>query len=204
VITTGRAVEKIMSGPVPPGGYAFLTPTSGEQTLSQPQQQQPSYPPPPAEPVFQVRTVKHTGAMIFWMNQRSTTTGTYAQCEAAIDEAQQYCLLLGWWSIASLLWNPISLSQNANARKNLQLQGRQAHDYAVWWATYHGGGTQRMPVWTPPPTQPARRKWWLWLPVAFVGSLLALVIVLGAVGGHKHHHDTDRWAPSPTLSTPAP
>ena len=94
--------------------------------MSQPQQQQPSYPPPPVEPTFQVRTVKHTGALIFWLNQRYTTTGTYAQCQAAIDQAQQHCILAGWWSIASLLWNPISLSQNASARKTLRQQAQQA------------------------------------------------------------------------------
>jgi hypothetical protein len=42
-------------------------------------------------------------------NQRRTVTGAYAQCDAAINKAQQHNLLFGWWSIASLLWNPISL-----------------------------------------------------------------------------------------------
>ncbi|WIM86390.1 hypothetical protein PT015_15925 [Candidatus Mycobacterium wuenschmannii] len=173
--------------------------------MSQPQQQ-PSYPPPPAEPIFQVRTTKHTGALIFWLNQRFTTTGTYAQCEAAINAAQQYCLLVGWWSIGSLLWNPISLSQNASARKNLRLQAQQAHDYAVWWNTYQGGGGPNAPVWTPPPPQPARRKWWLWLPLAVVASLIALVVIISAVGGHKHKHHggPEEWGPAPTLSTPRP
>ncbi|WP_293004247.1 hypothetical protein [Mycobacterium sp.] len=172
--------------------------------MSQPQQQQPSYPPPPAEPTFQVRTVKHTGALIFWMNQRFTTTGSYAQCEAAIDEAQQYCILLGWWSIASVLWNPISLSQNASARKALRLQAQQAHDYAVWWATYHGGGVAHTPIWAPPPARPGRRKWWVWLPLAVVGSSLALIIVIGALHGPKHHRHNNQWTPAPTLSTPSP
>ncbi len=172
--------------------------------MSQPQQQ-PSYPPPAVEPIFQVRTVKHTGALIFWMNQRSTTTGSYAQCEAAIDAAQQHCMLAGWWSLASILWNPISLSQNASARKNLRLQGQQAHDYAVWWSTYYGGGPHQ-PVWTPPPPQPGPRKWWLWLPLAFIGLFIALVVVLGIIGSaddHKHRHDYD-WVPTPTTSTPVP
>jgi hypothetical protein len=166
------------------------------------------YPPPPAEPSFQVRTVKHTGALIFWMNQRYTTTGSYAQCEAAIDEAQQYCMLLGWWSMVSLLWNPISLSQNATARKALRQQAQQAHDYALWWATYYGGGAQNTPVWTPPPPQPARRKWWLWIPLAVIGltvGLFILLAIIGALTSHGHHHGGDeQWAPQPSLSTPTP
>jgi hypothetical protein len=104
-----------------------------------PQTGQPvGHPPPPAGPIFQVRTVKHTGAMIIWVNQRSTTSGTFAQCSAAIDAAQQHCLLFGWWSVASLLWNPISLAQNASARKALRKQAQHAHDYALWWARYYG------------------------------------------------------------------
>jgi hypothetical protein len=77
--------------------------------------------------------------MVIWINQRRTTTGTYAQCSAAIEAAQQHCMLLGWWSIASLLWNPISLSENASARRALRRQVQHAHEYAVWWATYYNG-----------------------------------------------------------------
>jgi hypothetical protein len=173
--------------------------------LSQPQQQ-PSYPPPPAEPTFQVRTVKHTGALVFWMNSRYTTTGSYAQCDAAIDAAQQHCMLAGWWSFASILWNPISLSQNASARRTLRSQAQQAHDYALWWATYYGGGPQHMPVWTPPPPQPARRKWWMWAPLAVVGAFIALVVLVhitGPTSSHRHRSDIDQWAPT-TVATPAP
>ncbi len=191
-----------MSNTVLERGYDLLTREHDPGAdLSQPQQQ-PGYPPPPVEPTFQVRTVKHTGALIFWMNQRSTTTGSYAQCEAAVDAAQQHCMLAGWWSLASVLWNPISLAQNASARRNLRLQGQQAHDYAMWWVTYYGGGPQRYPVWTPPPPQPAGRKWWLWLPLAVAGSFIALMIVFGAVNGHQHHREVDQWAPAQTTSIP--
>jgi hypothetical protein len=113
---------------------------------------QPGGPPPapPAEPIFQVRVTKHVGALVFWYNQYRTVTGTYAQCDAALTQAQQHNLLLGWWSLASLLvWNPISLWRNSSARKTLRQQAAQAQHYAQWWSTNHGG-RQHAPGWTGP------------------------------------------------------
>jgi hypothetical protein len=117
-------------------------------------------PAPPGEPVFQVTVTKHTGGLFFWYNQRRTVTGTYAHCEAAIKQAQLHNLLVGWWSIASLLLNPIALSRNASARKALRQQAEQAQQYAQWW-TANYGGPRYAPVWTPPPTSPGppRRNW---------------------------------------------
>jgi hypothetical protein len=83
---------------------------------------------PSGEPLYQVTVTRHTGLLIMWWNQRNTITGTYAQCEAAIDDARTYCLIAGWWSLASLLvWNWVSLVQNASARRSLRqlvAQGR--------------------------------------------------------------------------------
>jgi hypothetical protein len=117
---------------------------------------QPSGPPPapPAEPIFQVTITKHGGALVFWYNQRRTVTGSYAQCDDAISKAQVHNLLLGWWSFASLIWNPISLWRNTSARKALQQQAEQAQQYAQWWFANHGGQPQQQPLWTPPPTPP--------------------------------------------------
>lgn len=105
----------------------------------------PAGPPLPGEPTFQVRAVKHTGAVVVWVNQARTTTGTYAQCAAAIAAAQRHCMLFGWWSIGSLLWNPISLARNAGARRTLRRQAQHAHDYAQWWSTHYGGAPNRLP-----------------------------------------------------------
>ena len=174
------------AGTQPPGGYYSAAGAPGSGAT-------PGYPPPPAQPTFQVRTVKHTGGLIFWLNQRYTTTGSYAQCEAAIDDAQKHCMLAGWWSVGSLLWNPISLSQNASARTALRRQAQQAHDYAVWWTTYYGG-LQNTAVWTPPPAQPARRKWWLWIPLVFIGLnilLFILLLIIGLVTEHADHRSGD-------------
>jgi hypothetical protein len=79
-----------------------------------------------------VTVTKHTGGLVFWYNQRRTVSGAYPQCEAAINQAQLHNLFFGWWSIASLLWNPISLWKNASARTVLRQQAEQAHQYAQW------------------------------------------------------------------------
>lgn len=85
-----------------------------------------SYPagqPGTAQPVFQVRVMKHTGAAIVCFNQRYTITGTFAQCEAAIRDAQLHNLLAGWWSVASVLvWNWVALLHNLSARNALRRQ----------------------------------------------------------------------------------
>lgn len=105
--------------------------------------------PVPPGPVFRVTVTKHTGALFLWFNQRQTITGSYAQCDAAITRAQQHNLIFGWWSFLSVLLNPIALLSNSSARKSLQQQTYQAHQYAQWWASTYGARQQ--PSWTPPP-----------------------------------------------------
>lgn len=101
------------------------------------------------EPVYQVRVMKHTGALVLWINQGSTVTGTYSQCDAAIRAAQLHCLLVGWWSPVSLfLMNWIALFVNISARKTLQRNAAQAHtriNYAPQMAAHPGA------TWGPPP-----------------------------------------------------
>jgi hypothetical protein len=87
-------------------------------------------------------------------------TGSYAQCDAAISQAQLHNLLFGWWSLASLLvWNPVSLWQNTSARKALRQQAEQAQQYAQWWVANYGGRPQS--GWAPPPApaRPAQGAW---------------------------------------------
>ncbi|WP_051754231.1 hypothetical protein [Mycobacterium kansasii] len=90
-----------------------------------------SYPPaPPAgnQRRFQVRIRKHTGLAILMLNQTYTVTGTFAECEAALRGALVHNLLLGWWSLASLLiWNWVALVENHSARTTLRRQAAQAH-----------------------------------------------------------------------------
>jgi hypothetical protein len=91
-----------------------------------------------------------------------------------------------------LLWNPISLSQNSSTRRALRQQAQQTHDYATWWATYYGGGPQRTPVWTPPPPQSGRRKWWHWIPLAFIGLIVGLIILSGIRRGDQQGTSSQR------------
>src|SRR5262245_24744570 len=72
---------------------------------------------PPREPVFAVRLMKHTGLVMLFLNQQYTVTGTYAQCEAAIRQAQIHNLTAGWWSMLSVVaMNWIALGVNFSAR----------------------------------------------------------------------------------------
>jgi hypothetical protein len=75
------------------------------------------------EPVFQVRLMKHTGMAIMFLNQQYTVTGTFAQCDAAIRQAQNHNLTAGWWSVLSLaVMNWVALGTNASARHTLRKQ----------------------------------------------------------------------------------
>lgn len=109
------------------------------QYVQQMRYQQQSYPPPAQVPTFQVTTMTHTGALVFWFNQRHTIRGTYAQCDAALRSAQTHNFTLGWWSFVSiLLMNWIAISHNSSARKRLDYDAVQAQAYAQWWHQYIG------------------------------------------------------------------
>lgn len=201
-----------MSQPNPqplPGGYppsaggarpGYLPPASPGYPAP-PSSAPAAYPPPPVEPTFQVRTFKHTGAVVLWLNQPCITTGSYAQCEAAIDAAQQHCILAGWWSMGSLVWNPISLARNARARTVLRRQARQAHDYALWWATYQAGG-RHFHVWAPPPTRAAYTKWWMWLPLIMIPLIVALIVAIATSKESHHSPTTPTQNPLTTITLP--
>jgi hypothetical protein len=112
-----------------------------------------SYPPPHAgghQRLFQVRLRKHTGLVMAWYSQSYTVTGTFAQCEAAIRDAQQYNLLAGWWSVGSLVvWNWVALVGNFNARKTLRRHATQPYSacsLGTWPAPYRTSGTPRPPA----------------------------------------------------------
>lgn len=108
-----------------------------QQPYYDPQPQ--SYPPPAQVPVFEVTTMTHTGALVFWFNQRHTIRGTYAQCDAALRSAQTHNFALGWWSFVSiLLMNWIAISYNSSARKKLDYDAARAQAYTQWWYQYIG------------------------------------------------------------------
>ncbi|MGE2818023.1 hypothetical protein ACQI5H_23200 [Mycobacterium heidelbergense] len=86
--------------------------------------------------------------MVAWYSRTYTVTGTFAQCEAAIQEAQLYNVLAGWWSLGSLVvWNWVALVTNFSARKTLRRVAAQPdveHPGAVW--TPENGATSRWPA----------------------------------------------------------
>lgn len=102
-------------------------------------QQYSSYPPPQQVPIFQVSTMRHTGALIFWFNQRYVITGTYDQCDAALRSAQIHNVVFGWWSFLSiLLMNWVAIISNSSSRRKLKADVQQAQEYAQWWHQYVG------------------------------------------------------------------
>lgn len=98
--------------PYPYGGYPapgyVPAPTAGYPA---PQR----YPVAPADgvPRYHITLRRHTGLMMWWFNQTHTFTGTIEECEREYRSAQNHNLLVGWWSLASLLlWNWVSLLGN--------------------------------------------------------------------------------------------
>jgi hypothetical protein len=120
----------------------------------------PAWPSPAApQPVFQVHVMKHTGALMLWLNQGYTVTGTYGQCDVVIRAAQQHNLLAGWWSPMSVLaLNWIALFTNMSARKMLQHNAARAYGVIGYTpqASLHPGVPSSAPSaydspWGPPP-----------------------------------------------------
>ncbi|WP_068205018.1 MULTISPECIES: hypothetical protein [unclassified Mycobacterium] len=74
-----------------------------------------------------MRVTKHTDLALAFLNEKYAFTGTLAQCEAIIRDAQRHNLVAGWWSMASLLiWNWVALHQNRSARNLLRSQAAMA------------------------------------------------------------------------------
>ena len=71
--------------------------------------------------------MKHFGLAIAWYNRAYTVTGSYAECQAAVEDAQRHNMAMGWWSAGSaLLWNWVAIGTNVSARKNLARQAAVA------------------------------------------------------------------------------
>jgi hypothetical protein len=87
------------------------------------------------EQQYKTQTVKHTGLLVLWFNQQSSFTGTHAQVQAHIWKSLIHCLLLGWWSILSIvLYNWVAIFQNVAALVALK---RQAQAVQAYWASQH-------------------------------------------------------------------
>lgn len=164
----------------------------------------------PPEPVFQVRLIKHTGAALLWFNQRYTVTGSLAQCQAAVREAQHHNLAAGWWSIGSLLlWNWIALSTNRSARQALVGQATEVYSHPYWVARVNSGQMPSMaqalagisPGRPPvvPPAPPGRARM-----IAIAALLVAALVTFGAVQLFIRHDPESVSAPAAPTPTPTP
>lgn len=77
----------------------------------------------PTGPLFQVAVHTHIGMLLAWHSREAKFTGTYEQCLAELKRAQLQNLLIGWWSITSIvLWNWMALFMNAASRRSLRRQ----------------------------------------------------------------------------------
>jgi hypothetical protein len=86
----------------------------------------------PGEQQYKVETAKHTGMLVLYLNQQSAFTGTYEQCRAQIKRSLIHCVVLGWWSILSLVFfNWLAIAQNLAALKYLN---REAETVRQHWA----------------------------------------------------------------------
>ena len=107
--------------PYPQGGYPPHGYPPAPAGYAVPQQ----YPPQPATQDgvrrFRMTLRRHTGLVMFFLNQRYSFTGTLDECEQAYRFAQNHNLLGGWWSVASLLvWNWVCLLGNYNQMQQVR------------------------------------------------------------------------------------
>ncbi|OBI91367.1 DUF2510 domain-containing protein [Mycobacterium asiaticum] len=113
--------------------------------------------------MFYVGLLKHTGALIFWFQQTVRFTGTLEQCERAYRDAQNHCLIAGWWSIASLLLNPIALFHNRSAIRKIRNLAQQPQQPQQFQQSQAVGARSpgAMPAgWYPDPSgHPGQRYW---------------------------------------------
>nr|WP_241011091.1 DUF2510 domain-containing protein [Mycobacterium gordonae] len=120
--------------------------------------------------MFEIRLLKHTGALIFWQQQTVRHTGNLQQCEQAYKDAQTHCLLLGWWSLASLvIFNWIALFSNMGAIKRIrslsqdpQALAQQQYSRAPQqYAVHPQPPTASVPPgWYPDPSGQPRQRYW--------------------------------------------
>ena len=108
---------------------------------------------------FSVRLYKHTGAVIFWHQQRYTVTGTLEQCESAYRGAQTHNLLAGWWSLVSLLvGNWVALFSNFAAIRGVRRSAsRPPGVYAARYAAVPPAPAGPPPGWYCDPSGPGQR-----------------------------------------------
>ena len=86
-------------------------------------------PPPPGSgpdgpSVFRLTLSQVTSLLFFSFRKTVSVTGTPDTLDAFYRKVLTHNLLLGWWSVPGLIWNPLTLNRNRRARAQLrQLAG---------------------------------------------------------------------------------
>ena len=70
--------------------------------------------------MYQMKLTYHYGLLVLFFQQTIIVTGTYEDCLKKYEEVQLRNLLIGWWSIFSIILNPIILFSNYNAKMKLE------------------------------------------------------------------------------------
>lgn len=111
----------------------------------------------------QLKLIRHTGVLIFFQQRTYVVSGTLEQCEAEYKSAQTYNLLVGWWSLMSLLAiNWIALISNFNAMRRVRKTAQEspAHYAASAVAAQNAPPRTSMPPgWYADPSGPGQRYW---------------------------------------------
>lgn len=131
--------------------------------MSYPSEQTTPYFPPQQGDLFHLRLIEHMGALIFWHQRTFVFTGTLEQCEAAYRRTQNQNLLVGWWSLASLLlFNWIALFSNMSAIKRLRAIARGEIGYVppAVAPPAHVQPAATPPGWYPDPSGQAAQRYW--------------------------------------------
>jgi len=69
---------------------------------------------------------KHTGMLVASRQITYKAQGTYDECIAAYKKAQLHNLAFGWWSIFSIIYNPLAMLFNYRAKRKLdELAGKK-------------------------------------------------------------------------------
>jgi len=69
---------------------------------------------------YHITLTKVTGMIIVAQQSRRTYTGTVKELEAQYKKVLCYNLVLGWWSLFSLVWNVIALVRNYKMLQSLR------------------------------------------------------------------------------------
>jgi hypothetical protein len=69
--------------------------------------------------MYTITLTRHYGVLILYFQSTKTFIGTYDECVKEYNKAQISNLILGWWSILSIIVNPIVILLNFLAKRKL-------------------------------------------------------------------------------------